>query len=220
MVDFSVTREELENRIQDRVRDLIERMKKMLGIISDANLKFLLLSGKSSQIPLVKKLMEENFGKDVIAFPKDLKECVSIGALEYIRIKTTPGKIRINIQEEECTVTNYGYIAQDIYGKSCFQVVIPEGSRLPSAEIELTEEIGMEKGVPRQFRLVEGSRTARANELRTIAVNFLDAPASATEEELRNSKFYMQMNDAQSIRLFARIAGREPVESKFTIEDE
>ncbi len=220
MVALSVSREELENRIQGRITDLIDRMKKMLGIISDANLKFLLLSGKSSQIPLVKSLLEEKFGKDVIAFPKDLKECVSIGALEYIRIKTTPGKIKINIYEEECTVTNYGYIAQDIYGKSCFQVVIPEGSRLPSAEIELTEEIGMERGVPRQFKMVEGSNTARVSDLRTIAVNFLDAPPSATDEELRKSKFYMQMNDAQSIRLFSRIGNREPVESKFMIEDE
>jgi hypothetical protein len=68
--------------------------------------------------------------------------------------------------------------------------------------------------------MVEGSNTARVSDLRTIAVNFLDAPPSATDEELRKSKFYMQMNDAQSIRLFSRIGNREPVESKFMIEDE
>lgn len=217
IVNLDVTRNEFNKRIKSYIEGLIDRMKKIIRIIPDTNLKILLLSGKSSQIPLVKELMIKNFGEEIVHFPTELKECVSIGAVKYIQIKTTGGKVKIDIKEEECTVSNYGYTSQDIYGRSFFQTVIQEGTLLPTEEIKL-EERGLERKAPRQFKIVEGPRTAKIKDLKFIATYYLDAPEDASDRELESAEFYMKMENDQNIKLISKI-GEKKLEFLATIDE-
>jgi Hsp70 protein/Virulence factor SrfB len=76
------TSEEINSRLRPRLEQISLMMK---GLAENNNIKgpdIILLSGKSSALPIVREVVTEYFPDSEIALPNDLKECVARGACQ------------------------------------------------------------------------------------------------------------------------------------------
>ncbi len=127
-----IEKSEFEERIYNKILEFTNKMKRMP---EKAGKEFdtIILSGMSSQIPLIQQLFYDNFG-DIIKIPKDLnlKKCVALGAIEYYDKTYNPGFIKLNFKRGKKLGSAVGIIMTAPDGRDKFCEVFPLGTLVPT----------------------------------------------------------------------------------------
>lgn len=129
-VGFRIERREFEERINNKILEMIDKLKRMAAK-TEKEFDMILLSGLSCQIPLIKHLFSEKFG-DIIRFSPQLKKCVAAGSLKYHELTTMPGEIRLKVKREKKLSSAAGILVSTSEGKKRFLEVFPQGTTLPT----------------------------------------------------------------------------------------
>lgn len=128
----SVTRQAFEQMIQPHLEETLALVHEALatGGLPAEELGQIVLTGQSSQIPLVSKLLRQ-FGVPV-RFSKSLKECVARGAywLSQHRHGPAAGELRTTGLQNR-TSSEYGLMVAQLGRGLVFAPVIPKGVPLP-----------------------------------------------------------------------------------------
>jgi hypothetical protein len=98
-VRFHIEKREFEDRIYDKIFDFVKKIKK-ISKKTGKSFDLILLTGMSSQLPLIYQLFFENFG-DIIQYSDDLKKCAVLGALHYYEMYLVPGNIEIRLNRKK-----------------------------------------------------------------------------------------------------------------------
>ncbi len=122
-----IGRKKFHSLIQDEIQQTIEITRRVVQEAKEAGIEQIdkiVLAGGSSQIPLVKELMEQNFGESNPIFADDISTLISRGAALL-------AKEELNDVTEPMTNIQYGVAASEGVAYRMFKVIIPEGKKLP-----------------------------------------------------------------------------------------
>lgn len=78
--DIVPSKEQIEAQLRPKLSEIVASMKALVQKKAIDAPEIILLSGKSSALPIVKEVISDAFASSTIAMPKDLKECVVRGA--------------------------------------------------------------------------------------------------------------------------------------------
>ncbi|MGD2089976.1 MAG: Hsp70 family protein [Candidatus Aminicenantes bacterium] len=129
-VGFRLEKREFEARINNKILEMIDKLKRM-SEKTGKDFDLILLSGLSCQIPLIGHLFTETFG-DIIRFSPDLKKCVAAGSLKYHELTALPGEVRLKVKRGKKLSSAAGILMSTCEGKKRFYEVFPQGTLLPT----------------------------------------------------------------------------------------
>lgn len=133
-LSFTLTRRQYEDLISEKIqasRKLIDRALRAAGLRED-QIPLVLLVGKSSRTPLVRRMMDRWFGRDPVLHPEP-KACVARGAHTKGQLALLPQADAMELLRElDRTNCRYGIIAMERLRKR-FQTIVPDGVSYPAA---------------------------------------------------------------------------------------
>ncbi|MCU0286304.1 MAG: Hsp70 family protein [Acidobacteria bacterium] len=192
-----IERSEFEERIYNKILEFITKMKR---ISEKAGKEFdtIILSGMSSQIPLIQQLFYDHFG-DIIKIPEDLnlKKCVALGALEYYDKTYNPGFIKLNFKRGKKLGSAIGIIMTAPNGKDKFCEVFSLGTLVPTPP----EKINL-PFISRRMNIVVLKNLGTHEYVEEAPAEFEDIrqftisiPEEIGDDNLDNSEILMEINE-------------------------
>lgn len=206
-----VTEDEMNALIESDIRDamkLASDLVKMANQRDNLNIKhpdIIVLAGMSSRLPIVKKVAREFFPNSEIKLHPDLKACVARGAYTIYAISQFPAMISVDtslLKTPPPTSAQYGIMVYGTHGELIFKSAIPKGARLPAEGVISGFKIGRKTSIT----VYENPGTSISDpDIRKIAVCRLNVPDSISDEELRNAKVFMRLEDEMKLKVILRV---------------
>jgi molecular chaperone DnaK (HSP70) len=196
-VRLEIEKSEFEKRIHNKILEFIQKMKRM-SKKTEKEFDIIILSGMSSQIPLIQQLFSENFG-DIIKAPKDLnlKKCVALGALEYYDKSKNPGFIKLNFKRGKKLSSAVGIKMTARDGRDKFCEVFPLGTTIPTQPEKINLPFinrRMNISVYKNLGTHEYFDDARG-EFEEIKQFTVSIPDEISDERLSHSEVFMEINE-------------------------
>jgi molecular chaperone DnaK (HSP70) len=202
--DLEVTRDELDDLVSEHLLKISTEIKKLLKHAKvEANaLDYVVLAGQSSKMPIVARVLGQEFGEERIKPLENLKTCVAKGAYWYGKAKTSVvKKVSVSMEEESSnrTGSSFGVEAMDDLGRSFFQPIIEFGSEIPARGKINHDHINFEEDMS-EVRIslyenlsLEDNRISENDDCEKIEPAFLfklkdDAGSSTTESDSEGEK--------------------------------
>jgi molecular chaperone DnaK (HSP70) len=223
-----------QEEISEQLRPRLEKIMLMMQRLAQNNQvevpDIIMLSGKSSALPIVREIMSESFPMSRIEKPLDLKECVVRGACQLTDTETRGG-VDIQLKSSgalSATTSRLGLRVIDT-GVAVFREVIDagvpiggEGLSRPvsgivlkrAGTIRIMENTSLEDGI-----MLDGHINPNITELKVFRLNArLDEweqkhGNQITDQDLSNTEIELIVTPNLLIRLLARVPGvDEPIE--------
>lgn len=218
--------EEIDEQLRTRLEQIMEMMRRLARNNEIEVPDIILLSGKSSALPIVRRVMEEHFPGSRIECPPDLKECVVRGACQL-----TDPEVRTGVDVRppkggavSATTSRLGLRVTDT-GQAMFHEVLDagvpigeEGLRSPVGGIVLRREsrIRIMENTSLDDRIVvDGQPNRNITELKVFR---LDARLAeweqrqarrVTDQDLFKAEVELVVTPNLMVRLVARVPGVE-----------
>jgi molecular chaperone DnaK (HSP70) len=198
-IEFSlvIERSEFEEKINNKILEFIDKMKRMVEK-TGKEFDTIILSGMSSQIPLIQQLFNDNFG-DIIKMPKDLnlKKCVALGALEYYDKTHNPGYIILNFKRGKKLGSAWGIKITAPDGRDKFLEVFSLGAQIPTPPEKITLPFIIRRMNITVFKNLGTHEYVELapNEFEEIKQFNIMIPDEISDDNLDNSELFMEIND-------------------------
>jgi molecular chaperone DnaK (HSP70) len=223
--------QEINTQLRPKLEDMADMMQRLAKHHNVSAPDIILLSGKSSALPVVREVMEEYFPLAVIEMPRDLKECVVRGACQLTSLDPGYGAY-IKFKGARTAMTSrLGIRVNDPdTGLSMFSQVIDAG--VPIGDAGLRERVfGIAVDRETQIRILENTSSKddwlRLNgewnrNITELKVSSIDAKLSewekkhdrkVSEPDLENAKIELVVTPTLAVKLYISIPGMdEPLE--------
>ena len=124
----NVSRRELEQCIRKDIKKSVDITKRTIKEAEDQNISIgqIVLAGGSSNIPLVKEMMDKELGRDDIVYSDDVSTVISRGAAIMAQDITN-----MDSMAQQITNVQLGVAATEGMQYKKFQMIIPENAPLP-----------------------------------------------------------------------------------------
>jgi molecular chaperone DnaK (HSP70) len=223
-----------QEEINEQLRPRLEKITLMMQRLARNNNvdvpEIIMLSGKSSALPIVRDVMSEYFPSSRIEHPQDVKECVVRGACQ---LSNPDPSANVHIQHKDtgalsATTSRLGLRVADT-GVAMFHEVIdagipiaPEGLRKSvqgivlkrESRIRIMENTSLEDGI-----MLDGHINPNITELKVFRLNArLDAweqshGRKVTDQDLFDTEVELIVTPNLLVKLVARVPGvDEPIE--------
>lgn len=219
-------RAEVDERIRPRLEALAEEMENLAREHKAESPDVILLSGKSSALPVVREVIERRFPRSAIVMPNDLKECVVMGACRRFHTDVVAG-VYINLEHEgglSATTSRLGIRVSEagqIKFKGLIAAGVPieaHGLRVPvkgivlqrSTRIRILENTG-----PVDDWIVNGKENKNINELKVFRLEHKLAEwergrgFQITNQSLIDAGIELEVTQNLGVKLIATIPGIE-----------
>jgi molecular chaperone DnaK (HSP70) len=229
--DEVVPRQEgLNGQLRPKLEDMADLMRRMAKHHGIRQPDIVLLSGKSSGLPVVEEVIRKCFSSSRIARPNDLKECVVKGACQFFN--PDPGPVYIQFKgAKTATTSRLGVrINNPDTAQSAFRSVIDAG--VPVGEEGLKERIlGLRVDRDTQLRILENtssnenwlSKNGKWNRnITELKVSSIDPRLTEWEKkhdrritdlDLEDAKVELVVTPTLSVKLIVSVGGiDEPLE--------
>jgi hypothetical protein len=228
-VDVVPTKGEIDARLRPIIEDIIggktKEWSQNLGVDTP---DVILLSGKSSALPIVRELMDKHFSGAQVVLARELKECVVRGACKLSdKLPRIGVRVRLDHSALGATTSRLGIGVRDGDQGKFLEIVgagVPiqeEGlKRLVDVPLERHTEIRLLEHTGHGVNLVVNNQENQ--HIRELKVFSLESKLSEWErahgrrigdEELEAAEVELEMMPNLSIRLVARLPGvEEPLE--------
>jgi hypothetical protein len=222
--------EEIDAQLRPRLEKIMEMMRRLARNNEVEVPDVILLSGKSSALPVVREVMEEHFPESRIERPPDLKECVVRGACQLTDPEVRAG---VDVRPPEggavsATTSRLGLRVTDT-GQAMFHEVVDagvpigeEGLSRPvdgivlrrEARIRIMENTSLDDSVVR-----DGQPNPSITELKVFRLDVRLAEweqkhgRRVTDNDLYKAEVELVVTPNLLVRLIARVPGvEEPLE--------
>jgi vacuolar-type H+-ATPase subunit F/Vma7 len=193
-VGFKIEKTEFEKRIDEKIVELVDKLKRM-SEKTGKDFDLILLSGMSSQIPRIYEVFHENFG-DIIKYAKDLKKCVVLGALKFYEMKYLPGPVDLNFDEGIKLRSAMGVLSPEDMYKTKFVEVFPQGTQIATEwekiNLRLKRKMVIAVYINTGTREYYNEAPDEFEELGTFRIN---VPGNITEEQIREGELCMKVEE-------------------------
>lgn len=231
--DVIPRQDEIDKQLRPKIADVIELMKRLAKNNNVASPEFILLSGKSSAMPVVEATIRENFPDSEVRRPTDLKECVVKGACNYTEAEESFVKVRVRFSHKgglTATTSRLGIGLTETDGSRVFYQlidagmpigeaglkVIAEGAGLASrrAHISILENTGLDDRRWIRDRENPNITTVKTFRLEPKLVEWERVHGRQIgEQEITDARIELEVTPNLKIKLIARIPGvDEPLE--------
>lgn len=229
--DVVPNQQEIHTQLRPKLEDMADMMQRLAKHHSVSALDIVLLSGKSSALPIVHEVMKEYFPSTRIEKPLDLKECVVRGACQLTSLDPGVGAY-IKFKGAKTAMTSrLGIRVNDPdTGLSMFSQVIDAG--VPIGDAGLRERVfGIAVDRETQIRILENTSSKddwlKLNgewnrNITELKVSSIDAKLSewekkhdrkVSEQDLENAKIELVVTPTLAVKLYISIPGMdEPLE--------
>ncbi len=201
----------IENDIKSAMK-LASSLVKMANERDNLNINYpdiVILSGMSSRLPIVRKIAKEMFPDSEVRLHSDPKACVARGAYLIHAMSEWPAMVTVDtslLKSPPPTSAQYGIMVYGIHGEPIFKSAITKGAKLPSEGIIGGFKIGRKTAIT----VYENpGRSISDPEIRKIAVCRLNIPESVSEQELRNAKVFMRLEDEMKLKIIIKVGEKE-----------
>lgn len=216
--------EEIDRQLRPRFEKIALMMQRLAQNNDVAALDIILLSGRSSSLPIVREVMSKYFPDARIERPPDLKECVVRGACQLSNTDPRAG-VDINIKDSgalSATTSRLGLRVTDA-GQAMFREVVDagvpigdEGLRRPvrgiilkrASRIRLLENTSLEDAI-----MLDGQPNQNITELKVFRLDARLAEweqkhgRQITDQDLFSTEIELLVTPNLIIRLNARVPG-------------
>ncbi|MEK6280185.1 MAG: Hsp70 family protein [Acidobacteriota bacterium] len=228
--DVVPRQQEIDSQLRPKLEDLADMMQRLAKHHDVTAPDIILLSGKSSALPVVPEVMAEYFPTARIAKPADLKECVVSGACQLVN--PDPGPVYIKFKGAKTAMTSrLGLRVNDPdTGLSAFSQVIDAG--VPIGDAGLRQRVlGIALDRETQIRILENtsskddwlSLNGKWNRnITELKVSSIDAKLSewekkhnrtVTDQDLEDAEIELLVTPTLAVKLTVRVPGmNEPLE--------
>jgi hypothetical protein len=205
---------ELYSFLESEVDALARMMAQLVEVSDEKTLNYLLLSGQSSRIPVVRDVLSRRFPNTEIKIAKEPKECVVSGACLLEKFQDAPDMI-LSIDGTAATTSRIG-LEDRLRG--VFWEWFPAGKPIPKTDLVLERPYLLRPGRPiillenegdEDALSIMGKRNTSINELGTYVLESWPDWLPAT----RPTPVKLELRVTQSLEysLFARVEGRNEV---------
>ncbi|HJQ70919.1 MAG TPA: Hsp70 family protein [Blastocatellia bacterium] len=235
--DIAPSAGELDERLRPKLEQVIELMRRLARNNKVDAPEIILLSGKSSALPLVKKMIKEEFPGSVTAMPTELKECVVRGACVLFLSEEEFSKVQIRPDHNggmSATTSRLGIRVFES-GKLKFKQIVDAGVPIdPPSLVTQVKGIG---SLTRNKRIsimentgldddwsVGGKDNRNIKELETFSFGHSLSlweqkhNLRVTDDELERASVYFEVTPDLKVKLLARIPGHEHEPIEFETE--
>lgn len=192
---FAITRKEFETKIYGKIQGFADKLQRM-SEKTKKTFDLILLSGLSSQIPLIYRIFSKNFNDIPITYTEDLKKCVVLGALDYYELTEIAAQIKLKFDKGEKLRSAIGIrmIADD--GRRKFCEIFPQATSIPTPlkKIELPPERRQVISVYRNMGTHEYFNDAPGEFDHLKKFNIL-IPKEISADSIENGELYLQIKE-------------------------
>lgn len=228
--DVVPRREEIDSQLRPKLEDMADLMQRLGKHHDVTEPNIILLSGKSSALPVVEEVMKEWFPSSRIARPAYSRECVVKGTCQFVN--PDPGPVYIQFKGAKTAMTSrLGVRVNDPdTGQSAFSQVIDAG--VPIGDEGLKQRVfGIAVNRDTQIRILENTsskddwiiKNGKWNRnITELKVSSIDAKLTewekaqnrkVTDQELEDAKVELVVTPALAVKLIVSIDGMdEPLE--------
>jgi Ethanolamine utilization protein EutJ (predicted chaperonin) len=221
---------ELNDQLKPRLDKLMEMMRRLAHNNGIAVPDVILLSGKSSALPIIEEVIRAQFPSADVQRPKDLKECVVLGASQFSHEEAVSG-VYIEVEANSClsaTTSRLGIRVVEA-GLIKFKEIVDAGVPIGASGlkqpitgiilkrntiIRILENTGLDDEM-----VLHGKQNLNISELKVFRLEqrLVEWERShqtvITDKMLFEAKLELEVSPNLGIKLIARIPGiEEPVE--------
>ncbi|HVG35963.1 MAG TPA: Hsp70 family protein [Pyrinomonadaceae bacterium] len=223
-VDVVPQQEEINEQLRPKLEKIALMMQRLGQNNNVESPEIILLSGKSSALPLVREVMSEYFPTARIERPSDLKECVVRGACQLMNTETRAG-VDFNLKNSgaiSATTSRLGLRVTDT-GQAVFREVVDagvpigeEGLRSPVRGVVLKREGPvriMENTSLEDEIMLDGHPNPNITELKVFRLNSQLSDweekhgRQITDHDLLKAEIELIVTPNLLVRLVARVPG-------------
>ncbi|UCH94778.1 MAG: Hsp70 family protein [Candidatus Aminicenantes bacterium] len=206
---FVITRKEFETKIYGKIQEFADKLQRM-SEKTKKTFDLILLSGLSSQIPLIYRIFTKNFNGIPITYTEDLKKCVVLGALNYYELAEIAAQIKLKFDKGEKLRSAIGIrmIADD--GRRKFHEIFPQATSIPTPfkKIELPLERRQVIQVYRNMGTHEYFDDAPEEFDHLRKFNIL-IPGEVSDHSIEKGEFYLQVKEKLKPLVFVKAGKHE-----------
>lgn len=194
-VIVKVQKQEFEERINDKIHEMVEKLKRMQEK-NEKEFDLVLLSGMSSQIPLILQIFEDSFKPIKIEYASDLKKCVVSGALEYYELQNPFSHLSLKFEEGKKLRSAIGIPVTTTKGRRKFHAIFPHGIHLP------TEPVRIQFPPKRRMMLISFKNNGTHEYFKDAPEEFevikkfdVMIPEEVSDDQIEDVELYMHLNE-------------------------
>jgi molecular chaperone DnaK (HSP70) len=225
--------EEINRELEPKIADVIELMKRLARNNDIDSPEVIMLSGKSSAMPIVEELIRKNFPNSAVERPPDLKECVVRGARDITESEETFVKVRVKFTRKgglTATTSRLGIGVKEPDGRRMFYQLVDagmpigeaglkarvEGVSLTSrrAHISILENTGLEDRLWIRDHENPNITILKTFKLEPKLVEWERAHGKqVAEQDIADARIELEVTPNLNVKLIAKIPGvEEPLE--------